>query len=217
MKSDAQLKADVTRELEWDTSINASNVGVAVNNGIVTLSGHLDTYAEKYAIERAAQRVEGVKAVAVELDVKLAPDHKRSDSEIAQAIETAFKWHVFIPGDRVHVKVEKGWVTLTGQVDWEYQRSATEKTVRPVTGVIGVSNQIVLKAQIPPSDISNRIREALKRHAEREAKNVEVSVNGSVVTLRGKVDSWPERMAAQGATWSAPGITQVVNELRVEA
>lgn len=217
MKSDAQLKADVTRELEWDTSINASNVGIAVNNGIVTLSGHLDTYAEKYAIERAAQRVEGVKAVAVELDVKLAPDHKRSDSEIAQAIETAFKWHVFIPGDRVHVKVEKGWVTLTGQVDWEYQRSATEKTVRPVTGVIGVSNQIVLKAQIPPSDISNRIREALKRHAEREAKNVEVSVNGSVVTLRGKVDSWPERMAAQGATWSAPGITQVVNELRVEA
>lgn len=217
MKSDAQLKADVTRELEWDTSINASNVGIAVNNGIVTLSGHLDTYAEKYAIERAAQRVEGVKAVAVELDVKLAPDHKRSDSEIAQAIETAFKWHVFIPGDRVHVKVEKGWVTLTGQVDWEYQRSATEKTVRPVTGVVGVTNQIVLKAQIPPSDISHRIGEALKRHAEREAKNVEVSVNGSVVTLRGKVDSWPERMAAQGATWSAPGITQVVNELRVEA
>ena len=217
MKSDAQLKADVARELEWDTSINSSNVGVGVNNGIVTLSGHLDTYAEKYAIERAVQRVEGVKAVAIELDVKLAPDHKRSDSEIAQAIETAFKWHVFIPVDRVHVKVEKGWVTLSGEADWEYQRSASEKTVRPVTGVVGVTNQIRLKAQIPPSDISHRISEALKRHAEREAKNVEVTVNGSVVTLRGKVDSWPERMAAQGASWSAPGITQVVNELRVEA
>lgn len=217
MKSDAQLKADVSHELEWDTSINSSNVGVSVNNGIVTLSGHLDTYAEKYAIERAVQRVEGVRAVAIELDVKLAPDHKRSDSEIAQAIETAFKWHVFIPGDRVRVKVEKGWVTLSGEVDWEYQRSASEKTVRPVTGVIGVTNQITLKAQIPPTDIRNRITEALKRHAEREARNVEVSVNGSVVTLRGTVDSWPERMAAQGATWSAPGITQVVNELRVQA
>ncbi|MBX9794617.1 MAG: BON domain-containing protein [Burkholderiaceae bacterium] len=217
MKSDAQLKADVSHELEWDTSINSSNVGVSVNNGIVTLSGHLDTYAEKYAIERAVQRVEGVRAVAIELDVKLAPDHKRSDSEIAQAIETAFKWHVFIPGDRVHVKVEKGWVTLSGEVDWEYQRGASEKTVRPVTGVIGVTNQITLKAQIPPTDIKNRIAEALKRHAEREARNVEVSVNGSVVTLRGTVDSWPDRMAAQGATWSAPGITQVVNELRVQA
>lgn len=217
MKTDAQLKADIERELEWDTSINSSNVGVAVNRGIVTLSGHLDTYAEKYAIERAVQRVEGVQAVAIELDVKLAPDHKRSDSEIAQAIETAFKWHVFVPGDRVRVKVERGWVTLSGEVDWEYQRSASEKTVRPVTGVVGVTNQITLKAQIPPVDIRNRITEALKRHAEREAKNVEVSVNGSVVTLRGKVDSWPDRMAAQGATWSAPGITQVVNELRVEA
>ncbi|MDO9313568.1 MAG: BON domain-containing protein [Burkholderiaceae bacterium] len=215
MKSDAQLKADVSRELEWDTSINSANVGVAVNNGIVTLSGHLDTYAEKYAIERAVQRVEGVKAVAVELDVKLAPDHKRSDSEIAQAIETAFKWHVFVPADRVHVKVEKGWVTLSGEVEWEYQRSASEKTVRPLTGVLGVTNQITLKAQIPPTDIKNRITEALKRHAEREARNVEVTVNGSVVTLRGKVDSWTERMAAQGATWSAPGITKVVNELRV--
>lgn len=217
MKTDAQLKADIERELEWDTSINSSNVGVAVNRGIVTLSGHLDTYAEKYAIERAVQRVEGVQAVAIELDVKLAPDHKRSDSEIAQAIETAFKWHVFVPGDHVRVKVERGWVTLSGEVDWEYQRSASEKTVRPVTGVVGVTNQITLKAQIPPVDIRNRITEALKRHAEREAKNVEVSVNGSVVTLRGKVDSWPDRMAAQGATWSAPGITQVVNELRVEA
>ena len=217
MKTDAQLKADIERELEWDTSINSSNVGVAVNRGIVTLSGHLDTYAEKYAIERAVQRVEGVQAVAIELDVKLAPDHKRSDSEIAQAIETAFKWHAFVPGDRVRVKVERGWVTLSGEVDWEYQRSASEKTVRPVTGVVGVTNQITLKAQIPPVDIRNRITEALKRHAEREAKNVEVSVNGSVVTLRGKVDSWPDRMAAQGATWSAPGITQVVNELRVEA
>ncbi|MDL2337768.1 MAG: BON domain-containing protein [Pseudomonadota bacterium] len=217
MKTDAQIKADVTRELEWDTSINSSNVGIAVNHGIVTLSGHLDTYAEKYAIERAVQRVEGVKAVAIELDVKLAPDHKRSDSEIAQAIETAFKWHVFIPGDRIRVKVERGWVTLNGEVDWEYQRAATEKNVRPVMGVVGVTNQITLKAQIPPSDITHRIQEALKRHAEREARNVEVSVNGSIVTLRGKVDSWPERMAAQGATWSAPGITQVVNELRVEA
>lgn len=217
MKTDAQLKADVTHELEWDTSINATHVGVSVSQGVVTLSGHLETYAEKHAVERAVERVEGVTAVAIELEVKLAPNHRRSDSEIAQAIEIAFNWHVFIPSDRIHVKVEQGWVTLTGEVDWEYQRYTAEKSVRPITGVIGLTNQITLKAQVPPGDISHRIRDALTRQAEREARHVEVTVHGSVVTLRGKVHSLAERAAIQGASWSAPGITQVVNELRVEA
>ncbi len=215
MKTDAQLKTDITHELEWDSSINSTNVGVGVKDAIVTLTGHLDTYAEKYAIERAVQRVQGVKAVAVELDVKLAPDHKRSDAEIASAIESAFRWHVFIPADRIRVKVEKGWVTMNGEVDWEYQRSTCEKTVRPLTGVTGVTNSITLHAQVPPVDVNNRIRDALTRQAEREARNIEVMVNGSTVTLRGKVHSWAERMAVQGASWSAPGITHVVNELVV--
>jgi osmotically-inducible protein OsmY len=182
----------------------------------VTLTGHLDTYAEKYAIERAVQRVQGVKAVAVELDVKLAPDHKRSDSEIAAAAESAFRWHALVPSERIRVKVEKGWVTLSGEVDWEYQRSSADKAVRPLTGVIGVTNSVTIKAQSTPTNITNRIRDALARQAEREAKNIEVMLSGSTVTLRGKVHSWAERAAVQGAAWSAPGIAQVVNELKVE-
>ena len=216
MKTDAQLKLDVSNELEWEPSINATNVGVAVKNGVVTLTGHLDTYAEKYAIERAVQRVQGVKAVAVELDVKLALDHKRSDSEIAAAAESAFTWHGMIPEERVRVKVERGWVTLSGEVDWEYQRRSAYSAVRPLIGVVGVTNNITLKPQITPAQVTNRIRDALARQAEREAKNVEVMVSGAKVTLRGKVHSWAERAAVQGAAWAAPGITQVVNELVVE-
>jgi len=215
MKSDSQLKQDVSTELDWDPSINASQVGVAVKEGVVTLSGHLDTYAEKHAVERAAQRVQGVKAIAVELDVKLAPGHQRSDSEIAAAAESALKWHSLVPAERLQVKVEKGWVTLKGEVDWEYQRRSAEKVIRPLTGVIGLSNAVTLKPSTSPANVANRIRDALTRHAEHEAKHIEVIVNGSVVTLRGKVDSWPERTAAYGAAWSAPGVMSVVNELTV--
>ncbi|MDE2628140.1 MAG: BON domain-containing protein [Burkholderiales bacterium] len=215
MKSDAQLKTDVAAELEWDPSINATNVGVAVKDGVVTLTGHLDTYAEKYAIERALQRVQGVKAIALELDVKLASSHVRSDSEIAAAAESAFKWHALIPAERIRVKVEKGWVTLTGEVDWEYQRREAEKAVRPLTGVVAVTNSITLKRNVAPANITHRIRDALTRQAEREAKGIEVDVSGSTVTLRGTVHSWAERSAAQGAAWSAPGISRVVNDLIV--
>jgi len=215
MKTDAELRTDVTNELQWDPSINATNVGVAVKDGIVTLTGHLDTYAEKFAIERATQRVAGVKAVAVELDVKLAPSHQRSDTEIAQAAESALMWHALVPESRVQIKVERGWVTLNGELDWEYQRNSAYKAVRPLTGVVGVSNLITLKPQVAPGNIANRIREALTRHAERETKHIEVDVVGSTVTLRGRVDSWAERSAAQGAAWAAPGITLVVNKLTV--
>ena len=216
MKTDAQLKRDVTAELEWEPSINASHVGVAVNDGVVTLTGHLDTYAEKYAIERAVQRVAGVKAIAVELDVKLDPGHKRSDSEIAAAAETALKWHSLVPAERIQVKVEKGWVTLKGEVDWNYQRESAKKVVRPLTGVVGVSNAITLKVTTTPANVATRIGDALARHAEHEAKHIEVIVNGSVVTLRGHVDSWAERTAAYGAAWSAPGVLSVVNEIKVQ-
>ncbi len=217
MKTDAQLKKDVTAELEWDPSINASHVGVAADNGVVTLTGHLSTFAEKYAIERAVQRVEGVKAIAVELDVKLEPGHKRSDSEIATAVESGLLWHALVPAERLQVKVEKGWVTLKGEVDWEYQRQSAEKAVRNLTGVVGVSNSITLKPSVTPARVADRIREAMARHAEREAKHIEVMVSGSAVTLRGAVDSWAERNAAFGAAWSAPGVLSVVNEIKVQA
>lgn len=216
MKTDAQLKKDVTAELEWDPSINASHVGVAAADGVVTLTGHLNTYAEKYAIERAVQRVQGVKAIALELDVKLEPGHKRSDSEIANAVESALQWNTLVPAERIQVKVEKGWVTLKGEVDWEYQRQNAEKAVRPLTGVVGLANAITLKPTVTPTKVADRIRDALARHAEREAKHIEVMASGSAVTLRGTVDSWAERNAAFGAAWSAPGVLSVVNEIRVQ-
>ena len=216
MKTDAQLKADVSAELEWEPSINASHVGVAVDNGVVTLTGHLDTFAEKFAVERAVQRVQGVRAIALELDVKLEPGRKRSDSEIAAAAESALKWHSLVPEEKIQVKVEKGWVTLKGEVDWDYQRRSADQAVHPLTGVVGVSNTITLKSRTTPTNVANRIREALARHAEREAKHIEVIVNGSAVTLRGNVDSWAERGAAYGAAWSAPGVLSVVNEIKVQ-
>jgi osmotically-inducible protein OsmY len=215
MKTDSQLKTDVVNELQWDPSINATHVGVAVSEGVVTLTGHLETFAEKFAIERAVRRVEGVKAVAVELDVKLSPNHKRSDTEIAQAAEMALRWDAMVPDSHLFIKVEKGWVTLGGEVDWEFQRHSAYEAVRSLTGVVGVSNTITLKPQVTPADVASRIRGALTRHAEREAKHIEVSVSGSTVTLRGQVDSLADRAAAQGAAWAAPGITSVVNKLVV--
>jgi osmotically-inducible protein OsmY len=216
MKSDLQLKKDVSAELEWDPSINPTQVGVSVKDGVVTLTGHLETYAEKHAIERAVQRVHGVTGIAVELDVKLDAGHKRSDAEIAAAAESAFKWHALIPADKIQVKVEKGWITLLGEVRWEYQRSEAEKAVRSLTGVVGVSNAIKLKPVISPANVSNRVRDALTRHADEEAKNIEVMVKDGQVILRGKVDSWAERTAVGAAAWSAPGVTGVTNELTVQ-
>jgi osmotically-inducible protein OsmY len=149
--------------------------------------------------------------------VKLDPGHKRSDSEIANAIESALQWHTLVPAERIQVKVEKGWVTLKGEVDWEYQRLNAEKAVRPLTGVVGISNAITLKPSVTPAKVVDRIRDALARHAEREAKHIEVMVSGSAVTLRGNVDSWADRNAAFGAAWSAPGVSSVVNDIRVQS
>lgn len=216
MKTDAQLRKDIIDELDWDPSFNAAHVGVAVDRGVVTLTGHIDTYAEKAAIERAVQRVSGVAAIALELDVKLAPNHQRSDTELAQSLQSALQAQALVPASRISLKVEHGWVTLTGEVDWDYQRSTAERTVHQMTGVVGVSNRITLKPRTVPTDVSNRIKDALARQAEREARGIEVSITGSTATLRGAVHSWAERNAAQGAAWSAPGITLVVNELRVQ-
>ncbi len=215
MKTDAQLQADVADELQWDPAIHAAHVGVVAKAGVVSLTGYLQTYAERVAIERAVQRVEGVKAVAVTLEVKLAPGHHRSDAEIAEAAESIFRWNVSIPDDRIRVKVDKGRVLLSGEVDWDFQRRSAEKAVHALTGVVAVRNHITLKPLLTPASISRRIRDALTRHAERGARNIEVTVHGTTVTLRGRVDSWDQRAAVQGAAWSAPGISHVVNELAV--
>jgi osmotically-inducible protein OsmY len=203
--------------LQWDPLISETKVGVTVNEGVVTLTGHLDTYAEKVAAKRAAGRVSGVKAIALEIDVIPAGIHQRSDTEIALAVEHALSWNTSVPQDRVKVTVEKGWVTLTGDLDWNFQRRAVERMVRPLKGVVGISDNIQLRTLPVPLKLQERIQEALTRQAMREARRIEVSVEGSEVTLRGHVHSWAERNAVEGASWSAPGVTCVNNQLLVEA
>lgn len=217
MRSDAQLRSDIVAELSWDPAITATDVGVIVKDGVVTLTGHPSSHAEKYAIERAAQRVKGVKALAIEMPVKLASDYTRTDADIAMAVERAIEWNVLVPDDKIHPMVENGWVTLNGEVEWEFQRRATEVAVRSLLGVVGVSNQIVVKPKFTPADVEKKIREALERQADREAERIKIEVNGAHVTLSGKVHTWAERKAAQGAAWSAPGVANVINNLLVEA
>ncbi len=217
MKTDIQLKTDVTAELAWEPAVNAAGIGVLVKDGVVTLTGHLDTYAEKHAAERAVRRVAGVRGLAVELDVKLAPDHQRSDSEIASAAAAALRWSVFMPPDRIKVEVEKGRVTLTGEVDWAYQATTAEQCVRGLIGVRGLTNKITIKPTVSPRNVAAEIASALERHAEREAKNILIDVEGGVVTLRGKVHSIGERDAAAGAAFATKGVSRIINKLEVTA
>ena len=217
MKTDSEIKKDVLSELLWDPLISETKVGVTVNEGVVTLAGHLDTYAEKVAAKRAAERVSGVKAIALEIEVIPSGVHQRSDTEIALAVEHALSWNTSVPQDRVKVTVEKGWVTLKGDLDWNLQRRAVERMVRPLKGVVGITDNIQLKTLPVPLKLQERIQDALTRQAMREARRIEVAVEGSEVTLRGHVHSWAERNAAEGASWSAPGVTRVNNQLLVEA
>ena len=216
MKTDTQLKNDILAELNWDPMITPTDIGVIVKNGVVTLSGQLENYAQKHAVEKAVQRVSGVKAIAVELEVNSSPGFGRSDADIALAAERALEWNVLVPHENIRVIVEKGWVTLNGEVAWHYQRQAAERSVRNLQGVLGVTNLVMVKPQVSPIDVEKGIHDALARQADREAKRIEVLVNGTQVTLRGKVHSWAERNAAQGAAWSAPGVNTVINNLTVE-
>lgn len=216
MKSDADLKRDVAAELAWDPAVNANAIGVAVRDGVVTLTGHIETFAEKRAVEKALRRVGGVRAIALELDVRLAPEHRRSDTDIARAAEMALQWNSQVPPDAVRVSVDKGWVTLMGVVEWEVQRQSAEKAIRPLTGVVAITNEIRIHAKATPANVSDRIREALTRQAEREARRVDVQIEDGTATLSGRVHSWQERDAAQGAAWSAPGVRVVVNNIVVD-
>lgn len=217
MKTDMQLKADVASELAWDPAINAAGVGVTAKDGVVTLTGHLDSFAEKHAAERAVRRVAGVRGIAIELDVKLGSEQKRSDSEVAQAAIAALRWHSWVPSERIKVEVEDGWVTLMGEVDWRYQLTSAEQSVRTLVGVRGLTNKIVIKPQANEKDICAEISAALTRHAQREASHIAVAVDGGVVTLTGDVDSLAEHEAAIGAAWSTRGVGRVVDRLEVRA
>ncbi|HXE50641.1 MAG TPA: BON domain-containing protein, partial [Ramlibacter sp.] len=183
----------------------------------VTLAGHLDTYAEKHAVERAVRRVSGVRAIALDLDVKLAPEHVRSDFEVAQAAAAALRLNSLVPDGKLKVEVENGWIALTGQVDWGYQFSSAEQCLRPLAGVRGITNAVTIKPRVQGKDIAAQIKAALTRQAEREARHIEIAVKGAVVTLSGKVHSMAEHDAALGVAFSAHGVSGVVDHLEVTA
>ena len=210
MKSDAQVQTDVMQELTWDPSVTHEHIGVAVSDGIVTLSGAVPSYIEKSAAEKAAQRVSGVKAVVEKIEVKVPGSFHKDDQDIAEAIINQFRWHAQVPDNVVKASVEKGWVELAGEVEWEYQRRAAEKVVRGLTGVRGITNKITIKPSVvQASEIKVKIEQALKRAAEREAEHIAIEIRGSRVILSGKVRSFAELRAVRGAAWSAPGVTSV--------
>ncbi|MBF9197384.1 BON domain-containing protein [Microvirga terrestris] len=206
---DLVLQQLVIDELEFEPSVDAANIGVAVDSGVVTLTGHVGSYAEKIAAERAAQRVRGVRAIAQEIQVRYPSDKKTSDDEIAKRAADILAWDARVPDEGIQIKVQNGWVMLTGTVEWQYQRVAAESGVRKLSGVIGVSNEIELKPQVKAPDVRDKILSALKRNAEIEADSIRVSVNGDEVTLEGRVHDWYERIVIERAAWSAPGVKHV--------
>ena len=215
MKTDNALQLDVIAELKWEPSVNASQVGVEVKDGVVTLAGHVDTYAEKWEAERAAQRVAGVKAIAVEMDVKLTGRNQRTDGDIARSATNVLQWTTSVPADAVKIKVESGWMTLTGEVEWEYQRQSAANAVRYLMGVTGISDQITIKPQISSTTIHSEIEAALKRCAQADSRQITVSVDGHVVTLGGHVHSWSEKDLATHSAWGTPGVRHVIDNLTV--
>ena len=215
MKTDTQLQHDVTAELAWEPSVNAAQIGVEVKGGIVTLAGHVDSYGAKWNAERAAQRVAGVKGLAVEMDVKLPGASQRTDADIARSAENVLSWSSYLPADGVKVLVEKGWVTLTGQVHWEFERQGAAELVRHLMGVTGVSDQIAIQQKVSATVVKADIEAALEHRAHNDAQTIDVSVKGGDVTLSGTAHNWAERDLARQAAWSAPGVHNVVDNVIV--
>ncbi|MBN9482095.1 MAG: ornithine aminotransferase [Bacteroidetes bacterium 43-93] len=213
MKTDKELQEDVMDEIKWDPALSASAIGVSVKNGVVTLNGYVDAYAKKFAAENAAKRVKGVQAVTEKIEVHFGKGTKRTDTDIAAAALDAIKWHSNVPDDQLKLKVENGWLTLEGTVDWQYQKNAAMDAVKDLAGVKGVSNLIFLAPKTNVTKIETDIINALKRSATIEASNIEVEIRGNKVILKGKVRSWSERRDVENAVWSSPGVIEIEDNM----
>lgn len=213
MKTDANIRRDVELELEWDPRFDARDIGVAVKEGIVTLSGEVHSFSERWAAQEATQSIGGVRAVANEIEVNLPADAERSDTETAKAALTALQLNASVPVNKIKLVVQNGWVTLNGEVAFWFQKQAAESAVRHIHGVRGITNEIALKAPVSTLDVKARIEQAFRRHAQLDAAKIRVQVNGGTVTLDGEVQSWPERNEAETAVWAAPGVTSVQDRL----
>lgn len=216
MKTDSKIKLDVQDELSWEPSIDETKIGVAVDEGVVTLSGEVDSYSKKIAAEKAAKRVSGVKAVAEDIVVKYPSSIDKSDTDIAKAAVEALEWDSSVPDNTVIVKVENGWVYLTGEVKWAYQKYSASNAIKNLVGVRGVSNNIKLKQTVKPVLVKDTIEEAFERSARIDAKSIVVTADGSTVTLSGKVHSIKEKEEAEKAAYRAPGVLDVVNKLKIQ-
>lgn len=217
MKTDGELQRDVIAELDWEPSVDPADIGVSVVDGVVTLNGFVKSFAEKLAAERAVRRVAGVNAIAQEIKVRFVSDPKTADHEIAKRILDMLKWSSMVPSDHVKVKVEQGWVTLTGEVNWHYQSEEAERIASLITGVTAVTNSITVAPRVAPGDVRKRIQDAFQRQANLDAASISVSVDGGKVTLAGQVRAPYERRAAEKAAWAASGVVQVEDRIVVTA
>ncbi len=216
MKTDMQLQRDVIEEMAWQPNVSDAEIGVGARNGVVTLSGFVNTYAQKYAAVRAAEKVRGVHAVADDLKVRLPQALMRSDTDVAHAAVAALTWDVEVPDERIKALVDDGWVSLDGAVDWQFQRLAAERAVRHLSGVKGVINRItVQQPKVSAYEVNQRIQDALKRSAAVDADKISIEATDGKVVLRGTVRSWSEREDAERAAWAAPGVTEVDDEIAV--